>query len=470
MFQNRYPKIFLLLFLFVSLFSACALPGSAQTGPEPSGETTLYLPMTATPAAGITELTLRPQFGGEETHRVVTNGIFAVWWHPAYDQIDEFDLTADAVQLAARLSDVRADSLNELGLQDPPNLAAGTYVNVYIHDPESEADGYPDWWGNGVGTNDFEVPYMTLPIGAHADLLNVAHEGFHIFQYSATNPGYEYEGDSAWFIEASANWYAVHKFHETTEMAFVEAAIIEALPFVTLWRSWDNGAPGDPENWQRLTHQYGMNTFLFYLTEFRNVPTSILTEGYYSDGGESPQRYLYENIPGLQELFGDWAAANVAEFEYMTRAQWARAQEEVEYVADPADIAPLALSLAASGTGDEWLSPPEAQAPRGWSYNVIEIEIEIEKGRAGRYTLEFEGDAFGSEGVASFFEARVVIKDSDGMVRHLDMPLTDGLRGTQTLELGAEDETLLLVIAAVPEFFTGTQTYGYRVRVNPADF
>ncbi|MEM8863660.1 MAG: hypothetical protein AAGD96_35575, partial [Chloroflexota bacterium] len=215
------------------LTSACVSVDAQEQLPkglqEAEDSSTVFLPITKTPTTTQT-LTLQSEFGIENTHRVITDGIFAIWWHPDYDQFAEYDLTKEAVELAAALNDVRTDSLKELGLKDPPNLAAGAYVNVYIHDPDlSSTDNFPNWWGNGVGTNSFDVPYMTLPIGAHVDQINVAHEGFHIFQYSATNDGYEYAGDSAWFIEASANWYAVHKFHDTSDAAFVEAAIIKNL-------------------------------------------------------------------------------------------------------------------------------------------------------------------------------------------------------------------------------------------------
>ncbi|MEM7112126.1 MAG: hypothetical protein AAF614_06815 [Chloroflexota bacterium] len=457
MFKRKAVQVFLLiLFGFLATTTWIVLANEPQqqlnriTG-FAVNERQIHLPTVKTTVEG---LELRPQFGNRTEHDVFTDGIFAIWWHKDYD------LAADAPILAAQLNEVRRDSLHELGLKDPINALAGVYVNVYIHDEDSDADQYPSEWGNGVGSDEFDFPYMTLPIGAHNDPINVAHEGFHIFQYNVTNLGYAYEGDSAWFIEASANWYAVWKFHDTMDDAFMEAGIIHSLPFVALWRSWDNAAFGDPVNWQRETHQYALHTFLFYLTEVHGVSPLVLTQGFFAENDELPQEYLYQQIPNLREVFADWTARNAAEFAYMTRAQWERAQREVVDYADPNDIHPYVATFTSSGANDAWFSPPEAQMPRGWSYNVIGVNNRDDTA----YTFEFDGMASGSEGADAYFAARVVVKGASGYQYHI-VPLVDGLHGELTVNVTAADEALFLVITAVPEQFTSSQTYPYEVRI-----
>ena len=88
-------------------------------------------------------------------------------------------------------------------------VSAGYFYNVYIHKPGGPNDLFqPLGWGNGQGTDSNGFPFLTLPNGVLGDWLNDAHETFHIFQYNANSPGFASSGNSQWYIEASANWYA----------------------------------------------------------------------------------------------------------------------------------------------------------------------------------------------------------------------------------------------------------------------
>ena len=55
----------------------------------------------------------------------------------------------------------RTDCLTNLGMADPPNPPAGYYFNVYIHHPSE--DNFSSGWGLGVGTDIFDMPYLTGP-------------------------------------------------------------------------------------------------------------------------------------------------------------------------------------------------------------------------------------------------------------------------------------------------------------------
>lgn len=74
------------------------------------------------------ELTLRSEFANENNSNVVTSGIFAIWWIKILS-------TNINLNLNIHLSyyEIRDKSINELGMPEPPNLAAGYYLNIYIH-------------------------------------------------------------------------------------------------------------------------------------------------------------------------------------------------------------------------------------------------------------------------------------------------------------------------------------------------
>ena len=65
------------------------------------------------------------------------------------------------------------------------------------------------------------------------------HEGFHIFQYESNSPGFDYSGDSQWYIESSAQWYAA-TFEPRDRGMCVECGAVFANPQLALWHSFNN--------------------------------------------------------------------------------------------------------------------------------------------------------------------------------------------------------------------------------------
>ncbi len=107
------------------------------------------------------------------------------------------------------------------------------------------------------------------------------------------------------------------------------------------------------------------------------------------------------------------------------------------------------------------MRPETKLTARGWAYNVIRIE----NTQAATYTFTLEGDELGSEGAASHFEARIVVMRQDGPA-YSDLPMTDALDGSGSVTVTADDTDVYLVVASVPEHFTGNQIYGYSVRID----
>ncbi|KAG1647331.1 Leukotoxin [Nymphon striatum] len=67
----------------------------------------------------------------------------------------------------------------------------------------------------------------------------------------------------------------------------------------------------------------------------------------------------------------------------------------------------------------------------------------------------------GSEGAASHFQARVVIKSPAGY-RSVVVPMVDGLTGELVVDVASTDTQLDLVVASVADHYEGNQHYGYQ--------
>jgi len=397
---------------------------------------------------------LKSEFASEATHVVVIEGIFAIWWEPGFDHAQ------DSLYMLEKLQEIREECLMDLGMADPPNPAAGYYYNVYIH--HGEADSFPNGWANGQGTDSFGMPFLTLPEGAHIDHGNLCHEGFHIFQYSANSPGFAYQGDSQWYIESTAQWYQAKTLPDGV-MTYVEAGAIIGNPQLALWHSFSNEAPGDPTDWMYQVRQYGMHTYLVYLTEFAGVDPNFMSAGFYGSIEALPQHYHFMMVGGdsLRSIFADWAAHNTGGLDYLTPEQVERAMLELELVGDFDNYYPHVWESEGQGTEGQWIRPPEGLEPRGWGYNVFRVGTPTE----GLWSVEVLGDEQGSQGAPAHFEARLLTM-KDGVVTYEDVPMNDALAGSGAINCAGDEKGLFLVVAAVPEHFEGYQHYGYQVRIS----
>ena len=399
------------------------------------------------------KLKLQTAFGCQSNLKVVTDDIFAVWWD------SKFDYQADAEIIFKHLKKIRQDCLQNLGMEDPPNPSAGFYYNVYIH--HGEQDSFPSEWGNGQGTDKYQLPFLTLPVGVHTSESNLYHEGFHIFQYQANSEGFAYKGDSQWYVEASAQWYMCQNQPQETN-AFVEAGAMGANPHLSLWHSFSNQAEGDPTDWLYQVRQYGMHTYLYYLTNVAKVSPDLITNGFYLGTDLSPQEYLYKQIGAdhLRKYFADWAAHNTGSLDYLTPEQITRAELEVKNVADPNNLHPYVRSYDNPKQVKGWISPPETFKPRGWAYNVIRVQ----NCGSGIYRFELKGDLVGSEGAVSHFEGRIVVS-SETQKLYAKINMVDAISGQGVVRVTNNCSELFLVAASVPEHFSGTQTYGYQAKI-----
>jgi hypothetical protein len=399
--------------------------------------------------------TIKSTYASAETCNYKTDGIYIVWWDK------NFDYSQQATELLNTLMDVRNDCLNTYKMSDPPNPLAGYFYNVYIHNGKDifKQQG----WAMGQGTDDNKFPYLTIPIAyAKTGSPGAQHEGFHIFQYKANSPGFTYSGDSQWFIEATANWYAASK-HPESKDEYVTASAVTANPQVTMWYSFENREPGEVENWQRGCHQYGMNIFLNYLTDVRKVSKALMACGFYGEITQLPQEYLYNQLGAdkFRDLYADFAAHNVSGYPGFPAGTEERAAMELKKYGDSLDVHAIVQTFNNEGTGNNWIRPAPDFVTRGWGYNVYKVN----NSEAATYSFQILGDKAGSEGAPAVFRGRIVVRTGSN-ARVYSIKMADAISGKKELKVKAADEEVYLIVAATPEYFRGNQKYSYQVKID----
>ena len=82
----------------------------------------------------------------------------------------------------------------------------------------------------------------------------------------------------------------------------MEAGAIIGNPQLALWHSFGNQAPDDPASnegrpgWMYGVRQYGMHTYLRFLTEVMGVERSFMTDRFYASTEMSPKEYIYSLV------------------------------------------------------------------------------------------------------------------------------------------------------------------------------
>ena len=399
-------------------------------------------------------LTLQKIYVQPGLHRVFTQGIWAVWYNPA------FFTATDARSTADLLDSARCATLDDYGMQSPPNQAAGVRFNVYLHVP-GEKDGFETYgWENGVGSNDAGLPFMTLPRGVTAGPANLDHEGFHVFQWAATSPGYANDGDSGWFTEASAQWFMAERNPDGADI-YTTASAIAGTPQLSMWHGIYNPEPQDPLHWMTENRQYGMHLFLRYLGAVWGLPDQKITSGFFDGTTLSPQEYLSQALGAARfaSAWADFAALMTASFVEgpgVPMPDWElRPQQRDVALAERARVmaeTPLPgvendITLTVK-IGADWASPPPDLRPRPWSYNVVAID----QPHAAAVVR------FASASTAQML-LRLVVRQGDAWVL---TPFEPG----QVVDLTHAD-TAYIVLAWTPPIFGGAATADYRIRIDP---
>ncbi len=403
------------------------------------------------------QFTINDVFGDLNECTTMARDIFIVWWDKDFDYTAEVDVMLD------QMIEYRNTCLNVLNMMDPPNPIDGYYYNVYLHGDGGYFDVYG--WGNGQGTDSNGYPFLTLPYWITPDLVNLAHETFHIFQYNANSPGFSYSGDSQWYVEASANWFAGVENIDAPR-AFIEAESLVRLPHVPLWLSYDNFPGTYPQNWQRYVHQYAMALFLFYLTDEIGVSPNLLTEGFFAGTTERPQEYLFNQIGStdFRNHFMDWAVHMTNYFDFITLEQAEANEMEWNNYADPNDDNEFTATFDENGTNG-WYEAETDVITNAWSFNTYKLE----NNGNNTYTFEINGAPTGTYGDPAFFQGKVLVINEANESSFYNVPMSSNLQGTLTLELTSTDTNVFFIVGSMPELFEDNnaefQLFPYQIRI-----
>jgi hypothetical protein len=371
----------------------------------------------------------------------MTRDVFVVWWDNDFDYSAEVDILLD------QIIGYRNECLNVLNMMDPPGVIDGYYQNIYLHGDGGYFDSYG--WGNGVGTDSNGYPYYTMPYNLFNDIITVAHEIFHLYQYNSNSPGFAYSGDSQWYIEASANWYGARQDF-TAERAFIEAESLVRLPHVPLWLSYDNFPNTYPQNWQRYVHQYALALYLFYLTEEVGISPNVISEGFYMGITQTPQEYLYNQLGGIvyRNNFIDWAARMTNNFDFITENQRVANELEWNTYADNNDENEFTEIFDVNGT-DGWYQPDDEFITNAWSFNTYKLENTTNTS----YIFEINGDTNGNFGTPAYFQGKVLVKNTNGNSTFYDLSMADDTNGSLSINVNSSDTEIYFIIASMPEYF-----------------
>ena len=413
------------------------------------------------------QYSINNEFATTSSCDTMTRGIFIIWWD------NDFNYSAQASTMLDSLAAIRTTCLNDLNMQDPLNAQDGYYCNIYIHTPDNPLDTFfVNGWGNGVGGDANGYPFMTLPNFILGNELNLAHETFHIFQTHGmwdVTPGIYLTDDGGWFVETTAEWFA-YKRYPNHEYAFITSEIIVRIPQVPLWLDWWNQPGNYPNNWQRTVRQYGLGTFLYYLTNVAGIPDTVLSATFYSGTNFTPQEYLYNQIGAVdwRNYFIDGAAHMTNNFDFIAPSKVTEAILEWETYADPLDDNKFIQTYTNTGSNG-WFQPDDTLTTNAWSFNTYKLLNTNNE----TYTFQINGNATGSYGDDSYFQGKVLVQNSITGASFYDLVMNNDYQGTLSIELTPNDTAAYFIIGSMPEYFedynTSFQLFPYEMKISTGE-
>jgi hypothetical protein len=326
----------------------------------------------------------------------------------------------------------------EIGVQGHPlPLGADAWrFNVYIGD---SGGGAPSGYGSaGYFYNDDEgqpmvvVAASTLDDPDYADI-TAAHEFYHAIQGGVNR--YSYEGDSAWYWEATATWasatvYPDNLYYASFLFAF---ALLPHRP-VNFFDYPDSGKLQE-------YFQYGAFLFPFDLTELQ-ADRLLIQETWTDDGRvDDPLAVLADKLASrgidLNEAWLD-AMARLTVLDYPEGRAYSRLVDGYADYYDEEAAASLLGPVGPEGSGGV-VEAPDDTRPYRYGHNVLKLRPE-----GVALTVTIEGDPVGDAGSPATWGGRVIVDDGGA---YFYSPLVfEGTTATFTTEGLVGDETYWVVV------------------------
>lgn len=361
-----------------------------------------------------------------------------------------------ASHLLGFFEDAWAAEIEDWG--QPAPYGTETYLfNVYIGDT---GGGTPE--GHGAGgyyTRDGEN--MPMIVIAKNSLENEeyvavasAHEFYHALQ-DASGAAYAYDGDSAWYWEATATWASGEVYPDDAYygMFLYGYALLPQLSI----NFFDYPDTGTLQEY----HQYGAFIFPRYLSELvadrKLIVDSWIDSGSARDPLEALADELAKEGVDLADAFGDFAARN-AWWDYLDGEDYA---DNYDYYYDYYGDEGLVDEVKGADSHGE-VEPPEDSLPERFAYNIIDISTPSGSGMV----VDFTGANKGSKGSAADWRITLVQDDRSGPT-YFPLTLEEGA-GSMTVESTGGDD-FRLVVAATPEKTSSGETFSYSYEIRPIE-
>lgn len=401
-----------------------------------------------------TDKSLRDAYNVIENELLTDNFVFR-WGNSGGVSVSEVE------RLAAAFEEAWSVEIDTQGHPLPDG--ADTYrFNVYIGSSgggtpnDGGAAGY--FWYDSRGWPMIVVGANTLDNPPYADI-TAAHEFYHAIQGGTDR--YPYEGDSAWFWEASATWASATVYPDNLNYASFLFGYAYLPHYAANYFNYaDSWAVED-------YYQYGAFILPLHLTEL--VADRALVREVWTDSGPERDplsmliRLLDERGVDFNEAFLDHAA-RMATLDYDQEASYEAALDGYEsYFSESANV--VAADVR-NGDTDGFVDGPRGLELYRYGYNSIRIDGD----GADALTLKVRGASEGSRSNPAEWGARVVVED--GRTRTYVAMDFDGTEGEVTVT-GLTDETVWLVVSAwtaeTEDFDRETFEYSYSVAPDGED-
>ena len=346
--------------------------------------------------------------------------------------------------------------ITEMGHPVPPGADTHKF-NVYVGSTGGGTPDIPDSTAGYFYTDSAGWPMIVLhPNVVRAldtNVTTIPHELYHAVQYAAGT--YSYEGEGAWFWEATASWIETEVYPDQPEYAvFIGGYAL--LPHLQL-DFFDYPDEGIIEEY----HQYGAFVFPRYVAEFIG-DWRIIRDAWVDPqvSGNKPLDAVAAEVEAtgvpFEQAFMDFAARNVT-WDY-AHGDWYAYYVDYWVENFPQYDHRFAARFEGGGSDGEW-SPDVEFAPRRYGVNTISL-MEPED---GDLYIDFDGDESGSRGSAAAFGVTAVRVSGDEVAYD---PLMLGDVGGELVVSDVGDlDAVHIVIGAWSEDLDWSEYFDYRIRL-----